>query len=405
MRAHVRTIGIVLFASALLIPTILGRTDSQTGRIRLLYVGQWPYIGRPQYLLEDPLLDTSVVPYYDFSAQLTEITRYMRLRYPRTRKFLTDNFDMVAFTNIELLAFTTAQIQILPESVRQDGLGFMMSGGHTSFGGTTGSYPGWMGTSVDEILPVEVINGMYLKPFTFRLVVSDPANALMSSLPWSGVGIFTYSLNAVTMRQDGTLLAEADLDEGWPILVYGDYGEGRTLAYMTPLISLKSCNYNLQEWGFYDDMCANMAYFTTGVELPKDPFVVHQLRTSYRSYSDQRLLFLSMLEFIDRFGASTAKLEEELAGIEVLRAQSYTAYISQEFEHASDLMSQVLEQMKAGRNRAVEVKDAAMLWVYVIEWLVVTATLMVAGSVLWTLMMRRRLYKEIRSTRLIGGSG
>lgn len=396
MLVRVSCIALTLLSAA------CARTDPQTGRARVLYVGQWPYGGRPQYLLEDPLLQTSIVPYQDFGAQLDQIRRYMNLRYPRTVKQMTDHYDMVIYVNIQLLAFTDRQIQMVSDSVGAEGLGYMMTGGHTSFGGTHASYPSWAGTSIGSILPVELIEGRYLKPYFFRLVVSDPGNDLIASLPWSKIPPFPYSLNAVTMREGGHLLAEADVKERWPILAYGDFGSGRVLVFTTPFEVLD--NPNMEEWGFFDDMCANFVYFSVRLELPSDPFVVHELRRLFRIYYDERLLFLSMVEFVDRFGISTAKLEGRLEEIEVTRASSYSAYVSQDFGRSSELMREALDMMKAGQGMAVEVKNTALFWVFVVEWLVVTATLMVTGSVVWTLMVRRRLYRAIRTTRLFPGS-
>ncbi len=376
------------------------RVDPSSGRIRLLFVGQWPYGGRPQYLIEDPLLMTSVVPYHDFGAQLEEIRRYMHQRYPRTLKHMTENYDAVAFSNIQLLAFTTQQVQMIPDSVVNEGLGYLMTGGHTSFGGTTDSYPSWSQTSLDTVLPVDVVDGLYMRPVLFRLIVADEENALMASLPWSDLPLFTYTLNAVSIRETGRLLAYTTLPGELPVLAYGDYGEGRTLGFMTPLNTID--NYNMRDWGFFDDMCANMVYFAADVELPVDPLMVHELRRRFRIYHDERLLFLSMVEFVDRFGVNTAKLEERLEAIEATRKDSYAAYVLQEYSESSEIMNRVLGEIKAGRAQALEVKNAAMLWVYVLEWVVVTATLMLTGSLLWALMVRKRLYREVRHTRTSG---
>lgn len=385
-------------ATMLLVHAVGARTDPATGRIRLLFVGQWPYSGRPQYLVEDPLLATSVVPYYEFGAQLEEIRRYMNIRYPRTPEFLKTNYDVVAFSNIQLPAFTPKQIGMVSDTVVQDGLGYMMSGGHTSFGGTAGSYPTWRGTSIDGILPVDVVDGIYLK-LTYRLIVSDPGNVLIKSLPWGELRPFTYTINPVTMRQAGRLLAESDLGERWPILAYGDLGRGRSLVFMTPLNTYD--NRNLLEWGFFDDMCANMVYFASQAELPADAVQVHELRRLFRDYHDQRLLYLSMVEFVDRFGANTAGLEDELSEIEVVRGQSYSAYMARDFDRSYELMTDAFQRLKKGQGEAVRVKDAALAWIYLLEWLTVTATLMVTGSILWTLMVRRRLYREAWSTRIL----
>ncbi len=385
---------------ALLSPATLARTDPQTGRVRVLYVGQWYFGGKPLYLVEDPLLQTSIVPYHDFGAQLDQIRRYMRLRYPRTKTQMTDSYDMVIFSNIQLLAFTPEQIQMAAESVLDEGLGYMMTGGHTSFGGTTDSYPSWEGSWIGDILPVGLIDGNYMKPYHFNLMVSDPENELMASLPWSVIPPFSYSLNAVNVRQEGHLLAETRID-GWPILAYGDFGSGRTLAFMTPFMDSDLDNYNMREWGYFEDLCANIAYYGARIELPDDHVTVHELRKLFRSYHDHALLLLSMVEFIDRFGVNTGPLEDILGEAEEIRASSYSAYISQNYDTSSMLMKEALDDLKEGSSRAIEIKNRALLWVYTIEYLVVTATLMVTGSLVWTLMIRRRLYREVASTRLV----
>lgn len=399
----VKARGLLLVVCVILIglPATGGRTGPQTGRVRVLYVGQWPYGGRPQYLLEDPLLQTSIVPYHDFGAQLEQIRRYMNLRYPRTARYMTDHYDMVIYANIQLHAFTDRQIQMVADSVTGQELGYMMTGGHTSFGGTANSYPSWAGTWIDRILPVDVVDGLYLKPYFFPLIVSDPHNDLMASLPWSVIPPFPYSLNAVAVRQSGHLLAEAKVAEKWPVLAYGDFGAGRSLAFMTPFETLD--NPNMEEWGFFDDMCANVVYFASRLKLPDDPFMIRDLRRLFRSYHDQRLLLLSMIEFVDSFGVSTNKLEDRLEQAEAIRADSYSAYVAQEFVRSSELMRRALEEMKAGQSMAVQVKDAALFWVFVVEWIAVTGTLMVAGSLVWALMIRRRLYRMVRTTRLLSG--
>jgi hypothetical protein len=48
---------------------------------------------------------------------------------------------------------------------------------------------------------------------------------------------------------------------------------------------------------------------------------------------------------------------------------------------------------------AMAVKARAFLWIWLIEWLVVSGALMVTGMVLWTLMIKRRLYREVKTTR------
>ena len=56
-------------------------------------------------------------------------------------------------------------------------------------------------------------------------------------------------------------------------------------------------------------------------------------------------------------------------------------------------------EMDVVSRHAITLKERALLWVYVVEWATVTATLMICGFALWTVMIRRRLYREAGLTR------
>jgi len=75
--------------------------------------------------------------------------------------------------------------------------------------------------------------------------------------------------------------------------------------------------------------------------------------------------------------------------------------MARDFDRSYELMTDAFQRLKKGQGEAVRVKDAALAWIYLLEWLTVTATLMVTGSILWTLMVRRRLYREAWSTRIL----
>ncbi len=51
-------------------------------------------------------------------------------------------------------------------------------------------------------------------------------------------------------------------------------------------------------------------------------------------------------------------------------------------------------------GESVRIRRRALMWIYLTEWLVVTGTAMFCGFVLWTLMVKRRLYREIETTKL-----
>jgi len=48
----------------------------------------------------------------------------------------------------------------------------------------------------------------------------------------------------------------------------------------------------------------------------------------------------------------------------------------------------------------MRLKDMALMWVYVSEWAAVLGTSLLAGYVVFTLMLRRAMYRQAGMTRL-----
>ena len=95
-------------------------------------------------------------------------------------------------------------------------------------------------------------------------------------------------------------------------------------------------------------------------------------------------------------------LEEMLDGVDELKGQAEAAYIGQDFTNALDLIIEAIAETERAEEEAVMIKNAVLFWIYLIEWLVVTATLLISGMVVWGLMVRRRYFREVRSTRFVG---
>ena len=147
------------------------------------------------------------------------------------------------------------------------------------------------------------------------------------------------------------------------------------------------------------DIVLNMIYYSVGRQLPEDITIIHEIRMVYRSLSDDRELLLSILEFVQRFGAATSKIE---ARIDEIRSLEKEAELQFE-EGMYDESLAALREASAGYgeigNDALKLKNQAIFWVYVIEWSVVLSSCMICGSVLYTLMIGKRLYKQAATTR------
>jgi hypothetical protein len=76
------------------------------------------------------------------------------------------------------------------------------------------------------------------------------------------------------------------------------------------------------------------------------------------------------------------------------------AYLQEEYQGSLAMMEEAIEEMEGLRAEAMRLKDQALAWVYLVEWLVVSGAFLLAGFTLWTLMVRRRLYRAVPATRM-----
>jgi hypothetical protein len=136
------------------------------------------------------------------------------------------------------------------------------------------------------------------------------------------------------------------------------------------------------------------------IMVPQDTNLVHAARTAMQDFSQERALLIAMTEFIDRFGANPKVIEEGISDIIEMKAEADIHYLNQEFVSALEKLGEMRTRARELGEEATELKNAALMWVFIAEWFMVTATLMITGYVLWALMVRRRLYRDIKVTRL-----
>jgi hypothetical protein len=157
--------------------------------------------------------------------------------------------------------------------------------------------------------------------------------------------------------------------------------------------------WNGRENPFTLDIVTNIIWHSSGMELPTDAMMVHLLRERFLSYDLLRATLGAVLEFAEKFGANTNKLYGKLNEIEDRKDEADGAYLRGEVEESNDIMAEVFERLGGLDEEAVKLKDRALVWVFAIEWLVVSATLMICGAVMWLVMVKRRLYREVGATR------
>lgn len=115
------------------------------------------------------------------------------------------------------------------------GGGVAMIGGYYSFQGINGAAR-YRGTALEAALPVSIhpYDDRIETPEGFTPVVAAPGHVLLRGVPETMPPLL--GLNEVVAKPDAaTLLSAPDSEGGHPLLVVGQYGAGRTLAWTTDI--------------------------------------------------------------------------------------------------------------------------------------------------------------------------
>jgi hypothetical protein len=180
--------------------------------------------------------------------------------------------------------------------------------------------------------------------------------------------------------------------------------------------------HRFDEWWIEDinpyimDVQTNMILHSMGRPLISDIFARREARLQFVSYYMEKTLILSMIDWAEAFGANTMALSERIDWAEAFGANTMALserivdldgqmneaidnYLEQDYDATISFLQSVSPTTKEIAKDVVRLKDEVLFWVYLIEWLSVSGTFMVCGVVLWSLMIRRRLYRRVASTR------
>jgi len=372
----------------------------------------------PYWFDADPLVDYVLIPTdIDIMGGLAVAgqrvmeqawRRYIRIYFPKTRESLASDFDFFVFPDGYIEPFTPAQISDMRYAM-ENGLGTFVTMGGDMSSPTGKAYPGWKNSVLDEILPVELNDKMRQDGSTFsiRVLKKDPP-LLSMFVPLGiesvrGASAFTY----LTTRTGATVWGKLT-SPTLPTTASGDWLVSWRVGATGGIFWVVADDLDSTWWSavhglskneYAIDIFLNILLYSTDRSLPEDILLLHDLRMRYWRYNEDRLLLFSLLEFVDRFGANTRTLENEIANVDQLKEESFKAYRQQDFAQASASMAEALGRVESIADSAMKLKDRALFWVYLIEWFSVMGTLFASGFALYSLLVRRILYKEVRVTR------
>ncbi len=369
----------------------------------------------PQWFDADPLVDYVLVP-TDIDYMMGPADsgpkvwrRFIRIYFPKTRSDLVDGFEFFVFPDGNIDHFTTTQLSDMRFAMEK-GLGsFVTLGGDLAAPSHT-AFPGWLSSTLYELLPSELNDKMSQNGDEFRIRVTKDDPPVLSVFVPLGIervraSIFThlYPKSGATIWAD---LVSSALPPGAPGVWLASWKIGSEggvswavaddldAPWWSPLIRPCENEYAI-------DVFLNILLYSTGRELPRDILQIHDLRNRYWQFNQEKSLLISLLEFVDRFGAATRGLEGEVHEADRLRQESFEQYREQRFGEALESMNQAIGDILSTSNNAMKLKDRALVWVYATEWCAVTGTLFASGFVVYSLLVRRKLYREVRVTRSI----
>ena len=370
---------------------VLGQLEGE--RISAFVMGHSSWIWYNPFrilFMRDPLFTHSIYPLPPF-IDIAAKSKLDRVYYPRTREHLVNGYDLMVFHDIRT-AFTPRQVHDLDHAFREEGM-------NAFCGLCLGWDYAWEPTILREVLPVTehgsvtpFFRGYQVQFFRDR----DP--------------VFTPFIELCIEKVVGDQYCTMEVKQGATIW-------GMIKPYEIPwMVSIRPGGRNAglqwlqshtfegwwteEENPYSMDVATNMIFYSLGIPLIDDIQARREARRLFTNLQSQKSIILSMMEWAESFGAQVTDLNDRLTDLEDDIDTATHAYLQQDYPETINLLGAVSEITRGISNDAVRLKDEALFWVYLSEWLVVTATAIVAGGVVWSLMVRRRMYRTPGSTRL-----
>ena len=368
---------------------------------------------------DDPLAVITVIPTRlgGASVEPEDAKRLIRLYFPR--KFGPETVDILLYSAGDVVHFTTSQISTMIKGV-EGGVGAIADCGGTS--AIKQFIDTWVASGIDRIFPNDVsavtsakysfvtpgYPGYFLKAVPYKIRVRDvPTNPFS---PFVAVGIENvhgFAGRNMIARPGSSVLASMAgdhgfLEEGNPFSLYWEYEEGRTLTvsewFGHPFWGDYGSDIHISDNPYGQELFINLLLYITDRPIFEDIAEIHQLKRDIAEYRIRRDNLISAIDFATKFGANLLPVEKELARIEGERKDADGFYLEGDYSQCSSILRSTVNDLQAVFNQAIDLKNRALTFVFLCEWLAVTGVLVISGSVLYEVMIRRRAYREVMTT-------
>ncbi len=398
IRISVRIVVPIVLATLPLWGASALRTDPQ-GRVRAFLFGdvieQYGSFNSYAVIQLDPAIQTTLVPTRpDYSGGVERARRNLRMYMPRTYERLVDDYDLLLTSDADRTVFTTEWIQWMADAVTDGGLGleFLGSIGRSSLQERLD----WSITPLGDIAPARTSDQFY-KYGSFKVRIKDHDEELMRALPWESSPALA-NLDMQIPKEGSSVWAVTETASQWPLMTYWEVKRGAVLCFAS-----KFPNGVMpwsRDWPLFPQAMIYLVYRISDKNLPHDHLLFQRLTSYFFDYRSGSSILISMLSFVERFGGSVDALYGEMDVLSKSKTEADEAYLEGDYDKSLELMDYVLKEQSLLVAKALRTKDRALVWIYLTEWFIVTATFLISGLVLWNLMMRKRLYREVGTSKL-----
>jgi len=367
---------------------------------------------------KEPMVDAIMVPAAGGwnPDSIREARRAVRQYYARSYKDLL-RYEFILLDDWEPSCFTTPQLEWIARAVREQGIGALSQI-------SVNWKREWAHLTLWDVLPDDVDAALaevyYDNRGTFEMIINEDPTLppvftrykdlldLKQCRPGWGETCNYVPISILVPRQGARVYAWAKITawEGWsnsrsgtsPYVIGWRYEDAYTWCVAGRYYAL----YGTwgPETGYGPDAYFSMILYSTGRPLPEDVVMVHRLKERFYEYAQTRGLIISLVEFVEKFGANTNPLMVKVIAMDDRWEEARRQYIRQDYDECWSSFDELLSDVSGFQEDAVRLKNQALLWVYVTEWCTITGTSLIAGFVLWTLMVKRRFYRMVDQTRL-----
>jgi hypothetical protein len=325
--------------------------------------------------------------------EMAEALRFARIYLPRSEEAVRSGYDVLVFEDFTPVVMPLAVLGWFQSCISKGmGIGLIE---FVNWGGTN-EIPRWMVMDFYRVFPADlVLNDIQASQGRTFYEVTNPNGPL--NLPGLGSTPLNRGHHGDMIPRSGSTTEAVWKGRQTPCMVTGTYGEGITLQLDHGWDNIP--DEARLRYGYLVDYIFNQLFCIADLPYPEDLALVHMIRTMFITYRDRSLATMVLLEFVEGLGANPAKAQRLLDALESEYQGAMTLYLTGQYEGASNELAELIEGLSKVDEESMKAKNRALLWVYAVEWATVSATTMVCGCILWVLMVRRRLYREVAVTR------